>query len=126
MWWPLTQANVESLQTMLSDPESLAPSLPLEMSFSPDEASNSGQAAEASASAYPAANVGLGEETGPGYITAEVLGMSTQFLLSTQVLCMHSEQFCSQMPSMAPVMSSAQVKKAVWITDKVRALAGSA
>ncbi len=27
------QGNVESLQTMLSDPESIAPALPLEMSF---------------------------------------------------------------------------------------------
>ena len=105
MWWPLTQANVESLQTMLSDPESLAPSLPLEMSFSPDEASDSGQAAEASASAYPAA---LGGQAGAGYPTAEILGMSTQFLLSTQVLCMHS----MYKPSAAPVMSSAQVKEA--------------
>ena len=114
---------MESLQTMLSDPESLAPSLPLEMSFSPDETSNSGQAAEASASAYPAA---LGGQAGSGYLPAEILGMSTQFLLSTQVLCMHFKQFCSQMPSMAPVMSSAQVNKAVRIIDKVRALPGNA
>ena len=110
---------MESLQTMLSDPESLAPSLPLEISFSPDEASNSGQAAEASASAYPAANAALGGQAGAGYLPAEVLGMSTQFLLSTQVLCMHSvyKQFCSQMPLMVPIMSSAQAEDALWIID---------
>ena len=31
------QGNVESLQTMLSDPESIAPALPLEISFPADQ-----------------------------------------------------------------------------------------
>ena len=31
------QGNVESLQTMLSDPESMAPALPLEISFAAEQ-----------------------------------------------------------------------------------------